>query len=144
MNACAGRRVGARDAILRGLAFAAVALAVAVAVDLFLLAVAQGGLERFRSRPFATFRLALHGATFTMTAVGAAAGFALLRSHAISLPRVAALGAGWGIVALAGVLTAVRMGGFRAAAIGLLAGSVVAAFAGGRLLGTRRTDHDER
>jgi hypothetical protein len=136
--------VRARDAILRGLVFAAVAFAVAVAIDLLWLAVAEGGLERFRSRPFRTFRIALHGATFTMTAVGAAAGFALLRSHAIPFRRVAALGAAWGIVALAGVLAAVGMGGFRAAAIGLLAGSVMAAFAGGRLLGSRRIGDDER
>lgn len=114
----------ARGALIRGLAFGAALAAVSLATDL---AFSGAG-------SFGKFRIALHGASFTMAAIGAAAGFALLRHRAVALLHAAMLGAGSGVLAYAGVVAAVRMGAFAWVAVGLLAGSAAIAYAGGRAL----------
>jgi len=124
-----------RITALRALIFAATVTAVSVVLDLAYAVLYHGGPSPGRTREFLAFRAALHGATLVLTAVGGAAGFALLRSHAITGARIAALGGGLGLVTLLALLAAFRVGGFWGMAIWLLAGSAIVAYIGGRMLG---------
>lgn len=72
-----------------------------------------------------------------LTAVGAAAGFAFLRSYAISNVRIVLLGSGLGLVTVAAVLGALKVGGFWAVAAWLVLSSGVVAYSGGMAFGSR-------
>lgn len=126
-----------RVIFLRSLIFALTVTAVSLAVDLLVSLGVQGGPPPGRTREFFVFRSALHGATFVLTAAGALAGFALMRRYRISVRRVTALGVVVGLLTLAALLTAMRLGGFRAMAAWLLVASIVVSSAGARLLGRR-------
>jgi len=119
------------------LVFAAAVAAVSLVVDLLFAVVYQGGPAPGRTREFLVFRSALHGATLVLTAVGAAAGFAFLRSYAISYARIVLLGAALGLVTVAAVLGALKVGGFWAVTAWLILSSGVVAYSGGMAFGTR-------
>jgi hypothetical protein len=99
--------------VLRSVVFAAAVVAVSLAVDLLLAVFYQGTPLQDRSKQFFIFRAALHGATFLLTAAGAAVGFAFLRSYSITHAR------------------------FWAITVWLIAGSALVAFFGGKVLGSR-------
>ncbi|HET9577955.1 MAG TPA: hypothetical protein VFP44_09025 [Usitatibacter sp.] len=129
-----------RSAIARALIFAGVTLAVTLAIDavlslLYQPAVPEGGLRRAIA-----FRTALHGATFTLTALGAALGFALPGAAAISRAHAALLGGGFGAFALAATLTGVRVGGFAVIALVLVAGAAAVAWFGARAIAMAAED----
>lgn len=124
-------------AILRALIFAGAVVAISMTTDFLFAVVYQGGPSRGGERAFLTFRTALHGATFVLTAVGAGVGFGLLRGLVIANARVALLGAGLGLVTLAAVLTAMRSVGFWGVTVWLVVASALAAHLGGKVLGTR-------
>lgn len=125
-----------RKVILRTLLFAATVLAVSLITDMLFAVVYQGGPSRGGERAFLMFRLALHGATFVLTAIGAAVGFAFLRAYSIANARIAVLGAGLGLFTLAAVLTVMRFVGFWGVTAWLLVASALVAYSGGRFLGT--------
>lgn len=129
-----------RRTILRALILAAAVVSVSLVVDLLYSVVHQGGPARGRTREFLVFRSALHGATLVLTAVGAAAGFAFLRSYAISNARIVLLGSALGLVTVAAVLGALKVGGFRAVAAWLVLSSGVVAYSGGMALGTQEAN----
>lgn len=124
-----------RMTLLRSLVFAAAVLAVSLAGDLLVTAWVQGVPMQSWGRQFIVFRIALHGATFVFVAVGAMAGFALQRSHAIAVTRIACLGAAAGLFALAAVRTAVNTGSFKVITVALLIVSALVCFLGGKVLG---------
>ena len=101
-----------RMTLLRSLVFAAAVLAVSVAGDLVMTILVQGMPIDSWGRQFIVFRIALHGATFVFVAIGAMAGFALIRLHTMAISRIAFLGAASGLFALAAVRTAVNTGSF--------------------------------
>lgn len=123
--------MGVRQAVLRPLVFAGALVAVSVAVDLLLTVFTQTG----RGERFFTFRLALHGATFVFSALGAAVGFAFLRGCTISGVRIASLGATLGLFTSAVAQAAVQAGGFWALTAWLVATSALVAFFGAKVLG---------
>jgi hypothetical protein len=112
--------------LVNALAFGAALALVSVAADLAVSGPAH----------FGKFRVALHGASFTMAAIGAWAGFAMLRDRALAPVHAAMLGAGSGVAAFVAVLAAVRLGAFAALAAGLFAGCALVAYFGGRALRT--------
>lgn len=125
-----------RKSILRALIFAAAVVSVSLALDLLFAVFYQGGPVPGRAKQFWTYRAALHGATFVLTTVGGAVGFAFLQSYAITNARIVALGAALGLFTLVVLLAAFQVGGFWGMAIWLLAGSAIVAFVGGRVLGS--------
>lgn len=129
-----------RSAIARALIFAAASLAVTLAIDLVLSLAYQQRLPEGGLRHFVAFRTALHGATFTLTALGSALGFALPGSTRISLRHAALLGAGFGAFALAATLTGVRLGGFAVIAIALVIGAAGVAYFGAKAIATASED----
>jgi hypothetical protein len=105
------------------LVFAAAALAASLAIDL-----------AFSDAAFSKYRIALHGASFTMTFLGAVMGFMPLPSRRAPLPLAALMGAGFGVLAHVAVAAAVRIGAFAAIALALVLGSMLVAWLGGRFL----------
>ena len=126
-----------RSTIARALVFAVALTAASLAVDLLFLAISHGGLPPGGARQFIVFRSALHGATLVLSAAGALAGFAFLRSHTISNARIATLAAFLGVVTPAALFVAFKLGGFRGMALWLILSSAVASYVGGRALGAR-------
>lgn len=127
-----------RKTLVRSLLFAGAVVGVSLAIDL-LSVLYQGGPAQGRGRQFLVFRAALHGATFVLTALGAATGFWFLRSYPITSARIASLGAALGLFTLSAALMAVRIGGFWGITAWLIAGSALVAFFGGKVLGNRET-----
>lgn len=127
-----------RMTLLRSLAFAVAVLLVSLAGDLLVTVWVQGMPMHGWGRQFIVFRIALHGATFVFVAIGAMAGFALLRSHSMAISRVAFLGAAAGLFALAAVRTAVNTGSFKVITIALLVVSALICFLGGKVLGSAK------
>jgi hypothetical protein len=123
-----------RNAVARALIFGAAALAVSLAIDLVLSLSYPARLPPGGARHFVVFRTALHGATFTLTALGSALGFALPGANPISRLHVAMLGAGFGAFALAAALTGVRIGGFAMIAVLLVAGAAAVSYFGARAI----------
>jgi len=132
------RAPAVRRTIVRALVFAATLTAASLAVDLLFVAFHHGGLPPGGTRQFIVFRSALHGATLVLSAAGALAGFAFLRSHTISNARIATLAAFLGVVTPAALLVAFKLGGFRGMALWLVLASAAASYAGGRALGAPR------
>jgi hypothetical protein len=125
-----------RKTVLRSLVFAGAVTAVSLAIDLLLAVFHQEPPLQDRGKQFFIFRTALHGASFVLTAVGAAVGFAFLRPYSIANARIAALGAALGLFTLAAALTAVRIGGFWGITVALIVGSALVCFLGGKALGS--------
>jgi hypothetical protein len=136
-------RLGMRKTVLRALAFAGAMVAVSLAIDLLLAVFYQEIPLRDRGRQFFVFRTALHGATFVLTALGAAVGFAFLRSYSIANARILSLGAALGLFTLAAALTAVQAGGFWGITAWLIVGSALVSFFGGRVLGSREAHRED-
>jgi hypothetical protein len=126
-----------RRTIIRALLFAVTVTAISLAGDLLLAVFHQGGPPHDATKAFLVFRSALHGATLVLTAIGAFAGFALLRSYTIANARIVVLAGVVGVFTLTALLIAFQLGGFRAMAVWLLLSSAVVSYSGGRLLGTR-------
>jgi hypothetical protein len=126
-----------KKTVLRSLAFAGAVVAVSLAIDLLFAVFYQGAPAQGRGKQFFMFRTALHGATFVLTAIGAAMGFAFLRSYSITSARILSLGAALGLFTLAAALTAIQVGGFRGIAFSLIVASALVSFFGGKVLGTR-------
>lgn len=124
-----------RTTIVRALIFAVTLTAVSLAFDLLFTVVYQGAPPHGVTRQFIVFRSALHGATLVLSAVGALTGFAFLRSYSIANTRIATLAAFLGMITLAALLVAFRVGGFWAMALWLVLSSAVTSYVGGRLLG---------
>jgi hypothetical protein len=120
-----------RQAVLRSLVFAGALVAVSVGVDLLLTVFTQAS----RGERFFMFRIALHGATFVFSALGAAAGFAFLRRCTISGVRIVSLGATLGLFTSAVAQAAVQVGGYWSLTAWLLATSALVSFFGGKVLG---------
>jgi len=129
-----------RKAILRALLFSGAVLAVSVTTDALMTVFYVGDPVLGRERQFYVFRSAIHGASFVLTLLGSAAGFAFLRSCSIPGSRVVLLGAALGMFTLSAALIAVRTGGFLVVAVLLIAGSALVAYFGGKVLGTRGAD----
>jgi hypothetical protein len=126
-----------RTAILRALLFAGAVVAVSVAIDLLMTVFYLGDPVLGRGRQFYVFRLAIHGASFVLTALGSAVGFAFLRAYSITNAHVCLLGAALGMFTLSAALMAVKTGGFLVVAVLLVVGSALVAHLGGKALGTR-------
>jgi hypothetical protein len=131
-----------RKTVLRSLAFAGAVVAVSLAIDLLLAVFYQETPLQDRGRHFFIFRTALHGATFVLTALGAAAGFAFLRRYSIAYARIVSLGAALGLFTAAAALTAIRVGGFWGITAWLIFGSALVSFFGGRALGSREAHRE--
>lgn len=131
-----------RRTIIRALIFAVTLTAVSLAFDLVFTFFYQGGPPHGATRQFLVFRSALHGATLVLTAVGAAAGFAFLRSYAIANSRIATLAAFLGMINLAALLVAFQIAGFQAMALWLVLSSALASYFGGKILRTREAGVD--
>jgi hypothetical protein len=123
--------MGVLQAVLRSLVFAGALVAVSVVVDLLLTVFTQAG----RGERFFIFRVALHGATFVFSALGAAVGFAFLRRCSISGVRIAALGATLGVFSALVAQAAVQAGGYWALTAWLVATSALVSFFGAKVLG---------
>lgn len=123
--------------LLRPLAFAGAVAAVSLALDLFATVFYQGVPVPGSGRQFIVFRAALHGATFVFTALGAAAGFAFLRSYSIGYARIALLGAAFGMVTFAAAIAGVRLGAYWAILGWLIAGSALVCLFGAKVLGSK-------
>ncbi len=117
--------------LLRALVLAAGVVAVSLALDLLvsLFYGAQWG------RQFVVFRMALHGATFVFTALGAALGFAFVRAPPIAYARIALLGATLGVATFGVAMAGIRLGAYWAVLAWLIAGSALAAHFGAKVLG---------
>ena len=119
---------------MRALLFAVCSLAATLAIDLALSLFYRIGPAEGRMHEYIAFRTALHGATFTLTALGAALGFWLSRAARLDKVHVALLGGGSGAFALSATLTGLRAGAFAAIALVLVAGSTAVAYFGTRLI----------
>lgn len=123
-----------KEAVARALVFAACTLAATLLIDLALSLFYQAGPAEGRTRQFVAFRAALHGATFVLTALGAALGFAVSGVRHVATAHIAMLGAGFGAFALAATLTGVKLGGFAVIALVLVAGACAVAYFGARAI----------
>jgi len=132
-----------RRTVVRALVFAVTLTAASLAVDLVSAVLHQGGLPHGVTRQALVFRGALHGATLVLSAAGALAGFAFLRSHSIGNARIAALAAFLGVFTLTALFVVFQFGGFRAMAAWLVLSSAVTSYVGGRALGTAQVSTQE-
>ena len=123
-----------RSAIARALIFAGASLAVTLAIDTVMTLVYQRGPGEGGARQFLAFRTALHGATFAMSLLGAALGFAAYAPTRLANAHVALLGAGFGTFALAASLTGVRLGGFAVIAVVIVGGAAAVAYFGAKAI----------
>jgi len=126
-----------RKTVLRAFIFAGTVVVVSLAIDFLLAIFYQGGPPAEGREDFLRMRAVIHGATLVLTAVGAALGFAFLRSYAITTFRIAALGALLGVFALSGALVSFQAGGLWGIGAWLVLGSALVALIGGRVLGVR-------
>src|SRR5574340_587974 len=109
--------------LFRALVLAAGVVAVSLALDVLVALYYQAGAPQRWGRQFLVFRMALHGATFVFSLVGAWIGFAFVRAYAINYGRVAALGAALGGVTFAAAIAGIRLGVYWAILAWLIAGS---------------------